>query len=559
MKRFLCVLSGLAIIAAATTANAQIDWAAGAPGGTSGGSIEVGGESGVSLDTGISATLVGGDLTAPVDYTISAWINTRRDNGFGEAADDNWWFGSGMQGIHLGIFDTSKLRVGHWGADQSGTTVVPANTWVHATHSFDADGGTLGTGESKIYFNGVLETTIDNLAPNDSSTNLIIGSRNGGVGPSWDGFIDDVAIFTTQLSDADVMTLAGDSSQAVALGAAAYYDFEDDQTGTTAANAGTLGDSALTGIGAALPPIASWDVGAPGGTPGGSVNFDGSGGLATGIAAALVGGDTIIGGSDYTVSAWINSSLEDATGNGNAAGERWFFGTGFQGLHLGIQEGNSLRHAHWNTDNSGTTAVQVDTWVHATFTFDADGGTGGTTGLQTIYLNGAFEGSFDALAPNESQSDLQIGSRDGPNGPGWIGLVDDVAIFTSALSAQDVAALASNTTQAVSLGAVAYYDFEDDQTGTTAANLVPVSASGLTGTDGSPALQQLDRIGPAMVGGPALKGDVDLDGGVTFLDIQPFINVLSTNSFQAEADCDCDGDVDFLDIQPFINILAGQP
>ena len=86
MKRFLCVLSGLAIIAAATTANAQIDWAAGAPGGTSGGSIEVGGESGVSLDTGISATLVGGDLTAPVDYTISAWINTRRDNGFGEAA-----------------------------------------------------------------------------------------------------------------------------------------------------------------------------------------------------------------------------------------------------------------------------------------------------------------------------------------------------------------------------------------------------------------------------------------------------------------------------------------
>ena len=223
MKRFLCVLSGLAIIAAATTANAQIDWAAGAPGGTSGGSIEVGGESGVFLDTGISAALVGGDRgtdlapTIGSDYTISAWINTRLDNGFGgEAADDNWWFGSGMQGIHLGIFDNSKLRVGHWGADQSGTTVVPDNTWVHATHSFDADGGTLGTGESKIYFNGVLETTIDNLAPNDSSTNLIIGSRNGGVGPSWNGFIDDVAIFTTQLSDADVMTLAGDSSQAVA-------------------------------------------------------------------------------------------------------------------------------------------------------------------------------------------------------------------------------------------------------------------------------------------------------------------------------------------------------
>lgn len=54
-----------------------------------------------------------------------------------------------------------------------------------------------------------------------------------------------------------------------------------------------------------------------------------------------------------------------------------------------------------------------------------------------------------------------------------------------------------------------------------------------------------------------LKGDVNLDGGVTFLDINPFIVVLSSNGFQAEADCDCDGDVDFLDIQPFIDILAG--
>ena len=54
-----------------------------------------------------------------------------------------------------------------------------------------------------------------------------------------------------------------------------------------------------------------------------------------------------------------------------------------------------------------------------------------------------------------------------------------------------------------------------------------------------------------------LKGDVDLNGEVNFLDISPFISVLSDGLNQAEADCDCDGDVDFLDIQPFINILAG--
>ena len=57
----------------------------------------------------------------------------------------------------------------------------------------------------------------------------------------------------------------------------------------------------------------------------------------------------------------------------------------------------------------------------------------------------------------------------------------------------------------------------------------------------------------------ALKGDVDLDGTVTFLDINPFILLLAANGFQLEADCDCDGDLDFLDIQPFIDILANAP
>ena len=54
-----------------------------------------------------------------------------------------------------------------------------------------------------------------------------------------------------------------------------------------------------------------------------------------------------------------------------------------------------------------------------------------------------------------------------------------------------------------------------------------------------------------------LAGDVNLDGVVDFFDIQPFINVLSAQAFQAEADIDGNGEVDFFDIQPFINILSG--
>ena len=52
-------------------------------------------------------------------------------------------------------------------------------------------------------------------------------------------------------------------------------------------------------------------------------------------------------------------------------------------------------------------------------------------------------------------------------------------------------------------------------------------------------------------------GDVNLDGTVNFLDISPFIAVLSTGDFQTQADIDQNGRVDFLDISPFIAILSG--
>ena len=53
-----------------------------------------------------------------------------------------------------------------------------------------------------------------------------------------------------------------------------------------------------------------------------------------------------------------------------------------------------------------------------------------------------------------------------------------------------------------------------------------------------------------------LLGDINLDGVVTFLDISPFIAILSSGGFQAEADVDESGEVNFLDISHFIAILS---
>ena len=52
-------------------------------------------------------------------------------------------------------------------------------------------------------------------------------------------------------------------------------------------------------------------------------------------------------------------------------------------------------------------------------------------------------------------------------------------------------------------------------------------------------------------------GDVNQDGDFDFLDISPFISLLSAGEFSCEADIDQNGVVDFLDIAPFIALLSG--
>ena len=44
---------------------------------------------------------------------------------------------------------------------------------------------------------------------------------------------------------------------------------------------------------------------------------------------------------------------------------------------------------------------------------------------------------------------------------------------------------------------------------------------------------------------------------VSFLDIGPFVTLLTTSGFQVEADINLDMEVTFLDIGPFVELLTG--
>jgi len=64
------------------------------------------------------------------------------------------------------------------------------------------------------------------------------------------------------------------------------------------------------------------------------------------------------------------------------------------------------------------------------------------------------------------------------------------------------------------------------------------------------------EIDSATVAPAFVVGDVSGDGVVNFLDITPFIAVLTTMDFQNEADINRDGMINFLDITPFIALLT---
>jgi hypothetical protein len=162
----------------------------------------------------------GNVLQVNQDFSYSAWYRTSIDEEVGIVGGDRyfvlettaanvvsateaWTASIGLRDIGgvdlVEVFTSPSLSVG--------TTPTSLSDWQNVIVTFDADGGTAGTGLMNAYLNGNLFATRDNLAPRTAVEGLVIGGHRAGTGRNFQGLIDAVSFYDHVLSAGEISTL----------------------------------------------------------------------------------------------------------------------------------------------------------------------------------------------------------------------------------------------------------------------------------------------------------------------------------------------------------------
>ena len=215
-------------------------------------------------------------------------------------------------------------------------------------------------------------------------------------------------------------------------------------------------------------------------------------------------------------------------------------------------DNNILPITNWNYDGTGTALAQGNVLN--------SGPNFGSTSRFDITLDAAAAGTtyvitslqIDIRANNDEDINFAGGYRDSAGAPQIVGGAviatqsgaDPITTYSVDMTSAGLTATDSGTNWNTSGTGRIRFLFNDGPLGTVAPVSDNFQVAGL-------------RVIGDVTGDPGvLLGDVDLSGVVDFLDIAPFIAVLSSNGSQAEADVNQDGTVDFLDINAFIEVLA---
>lgn len=345
------------------------------------------------------------------DNGRSGWLFYQGGNGW------SWWLGTNSSTTYTVQLDP--------------TTPVSVDNWYHVVGSYD------GT-TARLYVNGVeAQSKVGTFSPNLSKPLTVGGRYDYALG--YQGSVDEVAVYPAVLSAADVLAHyqnGTNSARAQSYDALiishnpqAYWRLND-PPGTAApgvANSGWLG-SVVDGSVVGTMELSTDKPLANDSNP--SVDFTAGGRIAIPFDPALNRTDA------FSYEVWYKQT--GGTGSSHRSPLWWrdepTLGDTRGWVHYVVGEGNTFQssdvYTTWNGLDSNMLFAQ-DEWQHLVSTFDGK--------TKKMYLNGVLiavsTNAVLAVKP-VTRPVTTISSASYP----WIGNLDEVAIYTNALSSERVQA-----------------------------------------------------------------------------------------------------------------------
>jgi hypothetical protein len=348
----------------------------------------------------------------PGSLAISAWIKSSDNSGqnrliIGENV--------GIQGTGWQFFIQEGGRL-VFGIYAPGWTFVtssvdlPVNQWVHVAVTFNSANGAM-----QLYINGVPDSTNQYTGSLwAANTNpLKIGSLGTPTGAApFAGLIDEIKIYSRALSASEI---------AKSYGLVAWWKGDNDAFDSIGGN---------NGVWNGTPAYASGKIGQ-------AFSFDG---VDDTVSVGMLNNTALNEALPFSIAAWINTSDTSPyqTIASNYMGESG--GLGNYSTYLIINSGNLVfgLNKRQQVDESISTGISTG-WHFVTATYDGS--------VLNLYLDGVLQES--AVRQFTGSSDNTRGWYIGNYPPEWVsyigtntsfhGLIDDVKIYSRALSAAEVA------------------------------------------------------------------------------------------------------------------------
>ncbi|MCX4471599.1 NEW3 domain-containing protein [Micromonospora sp. NBC_01655] len=432
------------------------------------GAIADSADTAVRLDDGYAEIPDSASLSITGAYTLEAWVKDAAGGpqGIVEKYDGGDCLPS-RNGYALRLVNGNKLQAltvaDHEQSGASSPRSVQQVRWQHVAATYD--GTTLRT-----YIDGQLQTSTPVAkAPTDGKGSLKLGARGDDGADRFFGGLDEVAIYDKALTPGQidshyvkgVLGNPGPSSSAQQSGGSSVQSSSSPApAGSAPGQTSTGRQSAVTGQSSyaaqvlADKPVGYWRLGEESGTSAEDSSGTGNRGAYTDAvtlgrpgaltgdpdtAAELTGGHIAVPDSasvsvsgSFTLEAWVN--LNDVCGQYSVVEK--YDAPAYNGYVLRVLPGGrinalTLGGAGQLASVEGQTVVTPDTWHHVAAVYD-----GSTI---TVYLDGRLDGSAATkVNPTDGAGSLKLGARGDDAGTRLAGLLDEVAVYDHALTADEV-------------------------------------------------------------------------------------------------------------------------